>query len=224
MLAFIPARGGSKRIPKKNIRPFLGKPIIQYSIELCKKLPFIDSIVVSSDDLEILHLATREGAIAHKREAYAANDTASLADVLSEYVCNTYMPTKPDYTLMVLPCAPFAYVNDILEAKDKIKDSCGVMPVTTYDYNVFRALDLSEKGEVSFVWPENELKHSQDLPTAYHDAGQWYMLDTVAFSKWKRIIMPNTKGVVIPRYRVQDIDTEEDWIRAESLYKAVFRP
>ena len=218
-LAIIPARGGSKRIPHKNIKEFLGKPIIAYSIEVALKSGFFDEVMVSTDDEQIAAIARKYGArVPFMRSAKTSSDFATTRDVLNEVV-NEYQKRGLEFDAIccIYATAPLIAVDDIAEAYNILSQSdfvC-VYPVVQFSYPIWRCLDVAEDGSMKRHWPEFENSRSQDLPKEYHDSGTfyWHRLedDKIADGKLGAIIMPED--------RVQDIDTETDWKLAEMKYQ-----
>ena len=221
-IAIITARGGSKRIPRKNIKDFCGKPIMVYSIEAAKNAGVFDTVMVSTEDDEIAEIARAAGAeVPFMRSSKTADDYATTADVirevLSEYekmgrcydkACCIY-PTAPFVTGEKLRCA-----MDLLEAEHR--DS--VMPITTFSFPPLRGVVLCEE-KLSYKWPEYALARSQDLEKLYHDCGQFYALRVDSFLKKGTLITDNSGGIVMPELEVQDIDNEIDWELAEMKYQ-----
>lgn len=225
ILAIIPARGGSKRIPRKNIRPFLGTPIISYSIRAAQAAGCFDEIMVSTDDEEIAKISKQEGAaVPFFRSAAMSNDFATLAQVCEEVLEQYHKLGKQfEYICCILPTAPLISGIQLKQAYD-IMDSHNidaVLPVVKFSYPVFRALKI-ENGRTRMIWPENYNTRSQDLPETYHDAGQFYWLRTDQFLKEKKFFLENTEAFELSEMQVQDIDTETDWNLAELKYKIVF--
>lgn len=218
-IAIIPARGGSKRIPRKNIKPFMGKPIMAYSIEAALKSNLFEVVMVSTDDEEIAGIARQYGAeVPFMRSEQTANDYATTNDVLKE-VIRSYAERglRFDYMCCVYATAPLVRPGDLAEAFERLKNGGykSVYPVVEFSYPIWRCLDVSEDGTMSRHWPEYEHSRSQDLPKAYHDTGTFYWYD---IKKW----MENTGetgAVVFPEIKVQDIDNEADWQLAELKYK-----
>lgn len=221
-IAIIPARGGSKRIPRKNIKNFLGKPIIAYSIEAALNSGNFDEIMVSTDDHEIAEIAKKYGAhIPFLRSAETSNDTATTADVLIE-VLNEYekLGQKFDYACCIYSCAPFINPQKIKEGFNLIteKNAYNAMPVVQFSYPIQRALKI-DSGKLEMILPENVNARSQDLMPTYHDAGQYYWFYVKNFLKSKTLFSSNTVPIITAESEVQDIDTEEDWKIAELKYK-----
>ncbi|MBT7067298.1 MAG: pseudaminic acid cytidylyltransferase [Verrucomicrobia bacterium] len=225
-LCVIPARGGSKRIPRKNIEEFLGKPIIAYSIEVALGSGLFDEVVVSTDSSEIASVAEEYGAkVPFVRPGACASDTATTAEVLS-HALKWFGECGMDwnYLCCLYPTAPFCSADMLREAFDLLKDESApaVLPVAEFPYPILRSLKINDQGDVEMNWPEHELTRSQDLPEAYHDAGQFYWLNAERFVKNPRLMPEGTKPFRLSRTRVVDIDTPDDWATAEALYRALY--
>lgn len=227
MLAMITARGGSKRIPRKNIRPFCGKPIIAYSIEAARQSGCFDEIMVSTDDAEIADVAHTYGAIIpFPRSPETSGDHATTAAVIVEVIQEYQKLGRPvNVACCLYPTAPFVTPETlrqglrVLESDSRLAT---MMPVTRYSYPIQRSLRVLE-GRISLFQPEHLLTRSQDLETAYHDAGQFYWLRTSAFLREPSLMTPNTGALVLPEWQVQDIDNEDDWILAEAKFEILAR-
>ena len=221
-IAIIPARGGSKRIPKKNIKPFLGKSIIRYSIEAAIQSNLFDHVIVSTDDQEISKIAVESGAIVpFVRSEKNSDDHAILADVLLEVLLfyqakNIYF----DEVCCLLPTAPFVSSKQLKVSYNKlnIEKLDSVFPVLSYSFPIQRSLQIVQE-KVKMVWEEHMSSRSQDLEKRYHDAGQYYWLRTEVFLQEKKLFMKNSGAIVISELEAQDIDTETDWKLAELKYK-----
>jgi pseudaminic acid cytidylyltransferase len=225
-VAIIPARGGSKRIPRKNIRDFCGKPMIAWSIEAAKHSAIFDRILVSTDDPEIREIAIAWGAeVPFERPPELANDHAGTLPVIRHAVnWLKVKDTLPSRACCIYATAPFLQPGCLREALERlIADSEVefVFSVTAFDFPIFRALRLGENQRTSMFWPEHEPTRSQDLPVAYHDAGQFYWGTAEAWLTRDRIFSSNSRAVILPPHRVQDIDTPEDWAQAELKFKAL---
>jgi N-acylneuraminate cytidylyltransferase len=223
-IAIIPARGGSKRIPRKNIKPFLGKPIMTYSISAALKTELFDEVMVSTDDEEIAEVARQYGAsVPFMRSRDTASDFATLADVLIEVVgCYKQTGGCPENICCILPTAPLIDHQNIVDAFRILTTSnkyLSVYPVIAFSYPILRSLKMDEQGYISMNWPEYLNTRSQDLEPAYHDAGAFYWMKTEALLEYKTIITPQTGGIVVDEITVQDIDTETDWALAELKYR-----
>lgn len=222
-IAIIPARGGSKRIPDKNIKPFSGKPIIAYSIETAKISGLFDKIIVSTDSKEIANTAREYGAqVPFMRPEKLSDDFIPTVPVLLHALkWLAENGVSPDYVCCIYATAPFVqpdYLKKGLELMIR-KRASSVFSVTTFPFSIFRALNISEAGCLKMFWPEHELVRSNDLPEAYHDAGQFYWLESKKFLKTKKIYTGDALPVILPRGLVQDIDTPEDWETAEAMYE-----
>lgn len=221
-VAIITARGGSKRIPRKNIKEFLGQPIISYSIHAAKSSGIFDEVMVSTDDDEIAEIAQQTGAIIpFKRSQDAADDFATTAQVLTE-VLNNYKEAGRHfkYACCIYPTAPFVTAKKLSAAFDLLKSSGvdAVLPVTKFSFPIWRSFKMDETGKLAYNWPEFAPKRSQDLPLAYHDCGQFYFFNVEAFLQTGKLVTENTVGLEVPESEVQDIDTAEDWKIAEIKY------
>jgi N-acylneuraminate cytidylyltransferase len=223
-IAIIPARGGSKRIPKKNIRDFLGKPIIAYSIEAAIKSDVFDEVMVSTDSEEIADIAKKYGAkIPFLRGEKNSNDYAGLVEVAKEVIDNyKEKGTKFDYVCIILPTAPFITEEKITKANEILeeKDVDSVFTVTEYSFPIQRSLKI-ENGYLKMRWPENMNVRSQDLEKTYHDAGQFYFFDVEEFYNQNKVYMEKSYPIVLDNIEVQDIDTETDWKLAEMKYRLI---
>jgi len=224
-IAIIPARGGSRRIPGKNIKHFAGKPIIAYSIEAAKVSQVFDRIIVSTDSDEIARVAIAYGAeIPFIRPKELSDDLTPTAPVIAHAIhWFKERAHLPDFACCIYATAPFVKPDFIKEGYEKIVENnvASVFSVTTYAFPIFRSLKITDKGTLAMFWPEHEMTRSQDLPEAYHDAGQFYWLKVNSFLKSGKIYTSDAMPVILPRYLVQDIDTPEDWITAEMMFKAV---
>lgn len=222
ILCIIPARGGSKRIPRKNIKKFLGKPIISYSIEAAQASGLFSEIMVSTDDDEIAKIAKKFGAkVPFFRSKQNADDFATTIDVLLEVVQEYKdLELSFQYICCIYPTAPFVTRKKLVLAYEKmLADNLdSVFPVMPFSYPIQRSLKL-KNNKVQFNYPEYETSRSQDLEKAYHDAGQFYFIKTESLIKKRSLITKNTGGIVINELEAQDIDTETDWKIAELKYE-----
>lgn len=221
-LAIIPARGGSKRIPRKNVKPFLGKPMLAYSIEAALATGLFDEVMVSTDDEEIAEIARQYGAtVPFMRTPATANDYATLADVMKE-VLTTYKEKGQEFNnaCLILATCPMLQSKDIVAAYERliVSDFTVVYPVVLFSYPIWRCLDLADDGSMKRHWPEFENSRSQDLPKEYHDTGTFYWYKS---AEW---MAGNIKigGIEVDETTIQDIDTETDWKLAEMKYKLLF--
>lgn len=223
-LAVITARGGSKRIPRKNIKEFLGKPILAYSIQAALESGVFDEVMVSTEDAEIAGIAKAQGAkIPFFRSSESANDYATTADVLLE-VLEQYkgIGMEFDYVCCIYPTAPFVSAQKLKKAMTLLsgQEADSLLPVVRFSFPPQRSVVIKD-GLVQFKWPEHMLTRSQDLEPFYHDAGQFYCVRTESFLEQRKLVMERTVPMVLPESEVQDIDTEEDWKIAEAKYRAV---
>jgi len=222
-IAIIPARGGSKRIPHKNLKDFLGEPIIFYSIEAAKRSDLFDEVMVSTDNIEIAEIGKKLGAnIPFMRSAKNADDFATTADVLIEVLKEYKKIGKEfDYICCIYPTAPFVTAQKLQDSFKLIidKNLDSVVPVVKFSYPIQRAFRINRSFNLEYIWPENINKRSQDLETTYHDAGQFYWIKPNALMLNKSLITSQTLPIVVPEVEVQDIDNEEDWKIAEIKYK-----
>lgn len=220
-VAIITARGGSKRIPRKNIKDFLGKPIIVYSIEIALNSGLFDYVMVSTDDDEIAEVAKRYGAeVPFMRSKETADDFTGTAEVVIEVLNDLQKIGKQfDHACCIYPTAPFISKQTIKEAYDLMVTNKfdSVFPVCAFSYPIQRALQIIDS-KTSMVWEENLNMRSQDLAPRYHDAGQFYWLNIEAFLKERKLFTQNTGSVVLNELQVQDIDNEMDWKLAELKY------
>lgn len=221
-IAIIPARGGSKRIPGKNIKPFMGKPIIAYSIEAATQTGLFDEIMVSTDDQEIARIAIQYGAkVPFMRSAQTANDFATLVDVLLEVTkCYEARGASIENVCCILPTAPLLTDRHIKEAYRLFEQEelTSVCPVVAFSYPIFRALKLDDGNQLKMIWPEYLQSRSQDLPKAYHDSGTFYWVNALTLKAEKSVFTRKGSAIVLSEDEVQDIDTETDWHLAELKY------
>ncbi|EJF09715.1 pseudaminic acid cytidylyltransferase [Pontibacter sp. BAB1700] len=222
-VAIIPARGGSKRIPRKNIRDFLGKPIIAYSIETALASGLFDKVMVSTDDEEIAAVAVKYGAeVPFFRSSDNSNDYAPLKDVLLE-VLDRYKEQGMDFKSFacILPTAPLIQSKHLIDSFQIIQDGFkSVISIVEYEFPIQRSLHLEEE-KLFKSYPELYSKRSQDLSSYYHDAGQFYWADIKHYLKHKSFFSESIKGYILNRKYFQDIDTIEDWEIAEVKFKYV---
>lgn len=217
-VAVITARGGSKRIPRKNIRPFWGKPIMAYGIEAAINSKLFDEVMVSTDDEEIEMIGREYGAaIPFLRSKAASNDQATTADALLDVV-ESYakIGRAIDVICCIYPTAPFI-VADTIRSSYKVFIEGGfdsVFPIVRFDFPVWRSLSFDGR-LVKPIWPEQYQKRSQDIEPAFHDAGQFYWIRADVLVKSRRIVTDNSGAIEVSSLDVQDIDTEEDWKLAE---------
>jgi pseudaminic acid cytidylyltransferase len=221
-VAIITARGGSKRIPRKNIKSFNGKPIIAYSIDAALRSGIFDEVMVSTDDQEIAEVAKQYGAVVpFMRSAKASDDYATTADVVRE-VLGSYAQegVQFEFSCCIYPTAPFVNADKLRSAFQKMREAGAdsVLPITRFSFPIWRSFKMEDR-KVSYNWPEFAPKRSQDLPPAFHDCGQFYFFNVERFLQTGKLITENTIGLKVPESEVQDIDTEEDWKIAELKYR-----
>nr|VFK27762.1 MAG: N-acylneuraminate cytidylyltransferase [Candidatus Kentron sp. MB]VFK30248.1 MAG: N-acylneuraminate cytidylyltransferase [Candidatus Kentron sp. MB]VFK75150.1 MAG: N-acylneuraminate cytidylyltransferase [Candidatus Kentron sp. MB] len=222
-IAIIPARGGSKRILRKNIRDFCGKPMIAWSITAAQESGLFDCIIVSTDDKEIADIAKVWGAeIPFRRPAELANDNIGTTEVVAHA---THWLRDRQWPIDIICClyatAPFVRVEDMRLGLETLQSGAWAYTFTATEYAapIFRSFQAHPQGGVEMFFPEHFDKRSQDLPVALHDAGQFYWGWTDSWLAQKRLFEQHSCAIIIPNWRVQDIDTEDDWRRAELLYK-----
>lgn len=224
-LCVIPARGGSKRIPRKNIKSFCGKPMIAWSIQAARMCGLFDQIIVSTDDDEIAAVATEQGAsVPFVRPAELANDQAGTGVVVTHAI--RWFAEHGELASLVCclyATAPFVRPDDLIEAH-RMREEVGsefVFSATTFGFPILRAIGYDATGALGPLFPAHISKRSQDLPEAFHDAGQFYMGAAQAWLDNVPMFGPRSRMFLLPRHRVQDIDTPEDWERAEWLFRAM---
>ncbi|MBA2112919.1 pseudaminic acid cytidylyltransferase [Bremerella alba] len=223
-IAIIPARGGSKRIPRKNIRLFAGKPIIGYSIETAIGSDLFDEVIVSTDDQEIADVANFFGAkTPFLRPKELSGDHTPTLPVIRHAIQHFETGAgNVHLACCIYPTAPFLSTENLTAGcrlLEHDRHAEFAFSVTSFCFPIFRSLKL-EGDRVSMLWPEHEATRSQDLPEVFHDAGQFYWGTRDAFLHASGVYSAHAKGVVLPRHLVQDIDTEEDWVRAEQMFFA----
>ncbi|MFH0708576.1 MAG: pseudaminic acid cytidylyltransferase [Pseudomonadota bacterium] len=224
-VAIIPARGGSKRIPRKNIKLFHGKPIIAYSIEAAVKSGLFDKIIVSTDDDEIAEVARNYGAeVPFLRPKELSDDHTATIPVIAHAI--QALRAKGDVieaACCIYATAPFIRSEDIIRAYNALieQNKHYTFPVTTFPFPIFRGVKRDVDGTIKMFYPEHFASRSQDLEEAYHDVGQFYWGTADAWLEGKLIFSDAATTIVLPRHLVQDIDTPEDWERAELMYKVL---
>lgn len=223
-LAVIPARGGSKRIPRKNIREFCGRPMIAWSIAAAHASGCFDRIVVSTDDDEIAEVARELGAdVPFMRPATLSDDYAGTVPVIAHAITELRrLGEDPRQVCCIYATAPFLQTSDLRRGFDLLNQGhCNyVFSVTRYPFPIQRAIRITSSGRVRMFSPEHFNTRSQDLEEAYHDAGQFYWGSATAWLTGEAMFDENSVSIVLPRYRVQDIDTLEDWQMAELMFEA----
>lgn len=223
-VAIITARGGSKRIPRKNIKDFCGKPIIAYSIESALCAGVFDEVMVSTDTEEIKEIAEYYGAsVPFLRSEAMSNDFATTADVIEE-VLNNFDDIGKNFDIFacIYPTAPFVTGEDLNRAVNLLAEADAVLSVVRYSFPPQRSFVIRE-GIVAYQFPQYERTRSQDLEPIYHDCGQFYLCKVDQFLKKHSLILPVTKPYILPEERVQDIDTMSDWEIAEAKFTVLHR-
>lgn len=224
-LAVLTARGGSKRIPRKNIRPFCGRPMIAWAIDATRRSGLFDQVIVSTDDAEIAETARKFGAeVPFLRPTDLADDhTGTMAVMAHATSWAQAQGWSVDALCCVYPTAPMISPDDLAEGLRLLDQGSNdfVFSATDYAAPVFRAFVQNEGDGVEMVFPEHFNSRSQDLPRALHDAAQFYWGRPEAWLNTKTLFGPRSTALLIPRWRVQDIDTPEDWIRAEALFQSL---
>ncbi|PRB84049.1 pseudaminic acid cytidylyltransferase [Pseudomonas sp. MYb185] len=224
-LAVIPARGGSKRIPRKNIKVFCGKPMLAWSIEAAVESGCFDQVIVSTDDAEVAEVAREYGAVVpFVRPAELSDDHTGTLPVIRHAVewVNAHSSTPVRQVCCLYATAPFVRAEDIRQGLSVLDDTGSdyAFSVTSYAFPIQRAIRLTAQGRVEMFNSAHFNTRSQDLEEAYHDAGQFYWGQAEAWLQGKVIFGEGAAPVLLPRHRVQDIDTPEDWERAEWMFKA----
>ena len=226
-IAVIPARGGSKRIPRKNIRMFCGKPIIAYSISAAQQTGLFDQVVVSTDDEEIASVAREFGAATPFIRPKEIADDFTGTNAVVKHAVAWFNSQSNDVThaCCLYATAPLVQARFIMEGYEALShsDAAFVFAVTSYAFPIQRAVRITPDGRVDAIYPEHRMTRSQDLEHAYHDAGQFYWGTARAFLEEMPVFAPHSIGVILPRHLVQDIDTLEDWDHAELMYRALHR-
>jgi pseudaminic acid cytidylyltransferase len=221
-IAVIPARGGSKRIPRKNIKEFCGRPMIGWAIASAIKSKLFDNVIVSTDDEEIADIARKWGAeTPFTRPVELSDDITPTVPVIAHAVRYAIESGWDlEYACCIYPCVPFLQENDLVDAFNLMQKNNAdfVYPVTEYAHPIQRAMRQLSTGQMQFVNPENELTRTQDLEKTFHDSGQFYWGKSSAWLEQKKMHTDGL-GMSIPNWRVVDIDSMDDWKRAEELFK-----
>ena len=223
-IAIIPARGGSKRIPRKNIKNFCGKPMIAYSIEAALQSELFDKVIVSTDDKEIAKMAQAYGAeVPFIRPPELSDDLTPTIPVIAHAIKELKKEGPVDIACCIYATAPFIQIETLKEAHDLLlkNQSDYTFSATSFAFPIQRAIKLDKNKHVEMFNPEHFNTRSQDLEEAYHDAGQFYFGKTEAWLNERPIFSVNSTAVILARHLVQDIDTMEDFKRAELMYKAI---
>ena len=223
-ICIIPARGGSKRIPGKNIKEFHVKPIIAFSIELAIQSKLFDEIIVSTDDAEIVKIAKKYGAnVPFLRSQKNSNDFATTYDVLEEVI--NFYKTKNlffEYICCIYPTAPLIKEEFLINCYNQLlkNKNTTVFPALKFDHPILKAFSL-EDDNINFLFPENKTRRTQDTKIFYHDSGQFYWINTRKLLEHKEILTADSFGLVIPNIYAQDIDCMNDWVLAEIKFEYI---
>lgn len=224
-LAIIPARGGSKRIPRKNIRDFCGKPMISRSIEAALSSGCFDQVIVSTDDEEIAEVSRGLGAsVPFLRPHELSDDYTGTVPVIAHAIDWLQQHSEaPTEACCIYATAPFILAEDIQRGLKLLEDTgCDyAFSVTSYAFPIQRAIRITAENRVEMLYPEHCNTRSQDLEEVFHDAGQFYWGRASAWLGRKPLFSKDAVAIILPRYRVQDIDTPEDWERAERMFQAL---
>lgn len=224
-VAIIPARGGSKRIPRKNIRPFAGRPMIAHSIAAALESGLFGMVLVSTDDAEIAAVAREYGAeVPFLRPPELSDDHTPTAPVIVHALEQLAQGGhRVEAACCIYATAPFVRPEYLRRGHDLLvsRSAATVFSVATFPAPIFRALRLRDDGRLAMFWPEHEYTRSNDLPEAYHDAGQFYWVDVARFMVHPRLFGDDSLPVILPRHLVQDIDTMEDWETAEHMFRSL---
>ena len=222
-LAIIPARGGSKRIPRKNIKLFLGKPIIAYSIEVALNSGLFNQVMVSTDDFEIASISKQFGAVVpFMRSEKTSSDFATTFEVLEEVITSYQeIGVQFDNVCCIYPCAPLIIKQKLVESYNLLLEEQfdSVFPIIRFGYPIQRALKLNGKRKISFFFPEFSITRSQDLDPLFHDAGQFYWINLKKFIQNGVIVTENSGCIEITEMEGQDIDNDIDWKLAELKFE-----
>lgn len=225
-VAIITARGGSKRIPRKNIKEFMGKPMLAYAIGAALDSKIFDEVMVSTDDEEIAAIAKKYGAtVPFMRSDATSNDFATTADVLKEVIKEYNKLGKIfDSFCCIYPCVPFLNAEILKNANENFNKSGAdsLMPVVKYSFPIQRAVKINSKGFLEYREPQFAMSRSQDLEAMYHDVGMFYFAKTKAFLEYKTLVTPKTVLFEMDESVIQDIDTPEDWKMAELKYRVKY--
>ena len=223
-LAVIPARGGSKRISGKNIKPFCGRPMIEYAIDVAQRSGLFARIVVSTDSEDIATVARQAGAeVPFERPASLSGDHTTTAEVLQHALAELGATGIYDYACCIYPAVPFLCASDLRTGYNLIEigETGSVFACSEFDAPIWRAFEQRSDGTLRLLWPEHRGTRSQDLPAAVHDLGQFYWVPVSGFMADPVLFTTTSRGVPIERHRAHDIDTPDDWRRAELIYRAL---
>lgn len=223
-IAVIPARGGSKRVPRKNVKDFCGRPMIAWSIDAALESGCFDRVIVSTDDDEIGEVARGYGAeVPFRRPADLSDDFTPTVPVVAHAIRWQQETAPVERACCIYATAPFVRPTDLRAGLALLEEQAAeyAFAATTFEFPIQRAIRVDDRGRVSMFQPEHAATRSQDLEEAYHDAGQFYWGRSDAWLAGKPIFDPHSVALVLERQRVQDIDTSEDWDRAELIFSAL---
>lgn len=225
-LCIIPARGGSKRIPKKNIKEFCGKPMIAWPIAAAQKSALFEHVIVSTDDEQVARVAETYGALVpFCRPANLSDDYTTTMPVINHAIreVKKHLGLQPENICVIYATAAFIQVDDLKQGFNQLINSQTdyVFSITKFSYPIQRALKLNNSGEINMLQPQHNLTRSQDLETTYHDAGQFYWGRTESFLQEREIFSHLSMPIILPNWRTIDIDSAEDWKRAELLFRTL---
>tara|TARA_B110000438_G_scaffold303271_1_gene364012 strand:- start:621 stop:1328 length:708 start_codon:yes stop_codon:yes gene_type:complete len=222
-IAIIPARGGSRRIPKKNIKFFCGKPIIGWTIDIVKKSKIFNKIIVSTDDKKIALIAKKYNAeVPFIRPNKLGNDKVGTLDVVAHAVSWLQKKGyKPSEVCCIYPTAPLLQKKDLINSLKDLRSGKWeyIFSATTFGPSIYRSFTKNRKEKLKVVFSKKINKRSQDLEQAYHDAGQFYWATAKTWIEKKKIFGKKSKIALLPRWRVQDIDVMDDWKKAEIIFR-----
>ena len=222
-IAIIPARGGSKRIPRKNIRLFAGRPIIEWPISVALESGHFDQIIVSTDDTEIAEIASAAGAsVPFMRPENLSDDYADTKSVVRHAISELKLETEPEVQVCcIYPTSVFVDTQLLSEGLEKLRGGNArfVLSITSVDSSVYRSFNKNEDDQITMLFPENYAKRTQDLPNLYCDAAQFYWATVSAWQSDLQIFGPDSIGVFLDPSRVQDIDNEPQWLAAERIFQ-----
>jgi pseudaminic acid cytidylyltransferase len=223
-IAVIPARAGSKRVPGKNIRPFQGRPMIAFAIKTAVESKIFERVIVSTDSNEIAEVAKKEGAeVPFLRPSEISGDHTTTAEVLKHALIEIGADAKYKFACCIYPAVPFLMISDVKAGLELLhtKDAKSTLAISEFGSSVWRAFEEFSDHKLKMIWPEHSVVRTQDLPSAFHDAGQFYWVQVEEFLKKPQFFTNKTYGIKIPKWRSHDIDTKDDWERAEVIYKAL---
>ena len=224
-IAIIPARGGSKRIPKKNIKNFCGKPMLSWPLEVALKSKLFDQVIISSDDDEIIDISKRYGGVIPFIRPKELSDDFSTSDDVMKHAAQWVKINVPKISNLccIYATAAFLKTEDLTESFKLFNENSFnyVFSATDFASPIFRSFSFSKKDGLKMFYPEKYNTRSQDLPVAYHDAGMFYWASLETWIKQKVVFEQNSFPYLLPRWRVQDIDNTDDWYRAELIMKVL---